>query len=72
MILYFSMSGGLMVPEGTVLSKNEQEIILPCGTIIKLWEAVESLDDGEDLNEDQRNKLGVYTNNLDREMELIP
>lgn len=71
MILNFTISGGLTVPEGTTLSKNGQEVLLPCGNSIKIWEAVEHLDEGEDLTEEQRNKLGIYTDcNFHRELEL--
>lgn len=71
MILNYSMSGSLTVPDGTVISENGQEFIPPCGKVMKLWEAVEDHNAGEDLNETELNELGVYSNLVfEREMEL--
>lgn len=67
------MTGHLQVPEGTILSENNQEFILPTGQVLKVWEVVEDHTLGEDLSQMQLNDLGVFTDlEFDREMELMP
>lgn len=73
MILNYTLRGSMTVPDGTVFSEAGHEIILPCGKMLKLWEAVEDHNVGEDLGECELNELGVYTDlNFEREMELLP
>lgn len=75
MILRYTMNGNLTVPDGTTLSESGHEFVLPCGTVCKLWEAVEDVtnENDHDLAEDERNELGIYTDlDFHREMELLP
>lgn len=69
--LSYTLTGSLTVPDGTTFSESGNEILLPCGNILKLWEAIEDHRQGRDLSEDELVSLGVYPNlDFDRTMEL--
>lgn len=73
MILRYTLTGHLVVPDETTLSETGQEFVLPTGQVLKLWEAVEDHLVGEDLGELELNTLGIYTDlEFHREMELLP
>lgn len=54
--VYWEMSGTFMVPDDTILDGSA--IVLPSGDRLKLFEAFE-LNEEEDLDCDQRLKLGI-------------
>lgn len=69
--LSYTLTGSLTVPDGTTFSESGNEIVLPCGKILKLWEAIEDHEQGENLTEVELNSLGVFTNfDFERTMEL--
>ena len=57
MLIEYTITGTIEVPEGSIL-KEPRTIVLPDGNILKLWTAVE-LNEIEDITWSQKRKLGV-------------
>ncbi|QOV96514.1 hypothetical protein [Novosphingobium sp. ES2-1] len=64
MRFHYQLTGVVEVPDGTRLSDAETAIILPDGTIIKLWEAWEQhhpdKDEYRNLSDAQLTALEIY------------
>ena len=64
MQLNYTLSGSIIVPEGSKLNETRSGIILPDGRTLKLWEALElnDTDDGtcEDISFDQAAEMGIH------------
>jgi hypothetical protein len=69
-VVNFTIEGNLTVPAGTVLN-DDNTLTLPTGEALKIWETIELQQEDRDLNEAERNALGVVTGDVfNREMEM--
>lgn len=68
MIINYTLTGSIEVPEGSKLSETETAIILPNGDWIKPWDIWE-LNDVQDLTYDQLAERDCYWELADRELE---
>ncbi|MBB6125648.1 hypothetical protein [Sphingobium subterraneum] len=73
MNVHYQLTGSLEVPDGSRLSDAETAIILPDGSVIKLWEAWERHLPAEDtystLTHDGMCALGIFDDTLTREFD---
>ena len=73
MNIHYQLTGSVEVPDGSRLS--DTEIILPDGSVIKLWEAWErhlpAADTYSTLTHDEMCALGIFDDTWTREFEEV-
>lgn len=75
MNIHYQLTGSVEVPDGSRLSETETAIILPDGSVIKLWEAWERHLPAEDeyttLSDAEMCELGILGDTWTRELEEV-
>ena len=71
MIIHYTLTGSIEVPEGSKLSETENAIILPNGDWLKPFEVWE-LNDLDDLTYDRLAERDCYSELSDKELGYEP
>lgn len=75
MNVHYQLTGFVEVPDGSRLSDTETAIILPDGSVIKLWEAWErhlpAEDEYKTLTHEELCELGIFDDTWTKELEEV-